>query len=237
MTVLFFIDLWFFFYLFWILVLSHRSSIKWANCPCFQVWPSLSAVWAHACSSPIISIMPSDTLPWPIQHWGPDCSDEEAGHFLSGGGGNWKVRSDTKPHKKVCVSGSNGFIFHATLQVFCGWFTVPGKEVGWADRGTQYTAELWRHTILWKWHVSCGLRSRQHLTDLRFDIQVDAIQLNIKYSARMWLVASHNTNSKLYFFMWYCRFVRGWFSPYHRRRKLVTPLITMQVLCKASGWD
>lgn len=30
-------------------------------------------------------------------------------------------------------------------------------------------------------------------------------------------------------------FVRGWFSPYHRRRKLVTPLITMQVHSKASG--
>ncbi|CAG02579.1 unnamed protein product, partial [Tetraodon nigroviridis] len=30
-------------------------------------------------------------------------------------------------------------------------------------------------------------------------------------------------------------FVRGWFSPYHRRRKLVTPLITMQVHSKALG--
>lgn len=42
---------------------------------------------------------------------------------------------------------------------------------------------------------------------------------------------------ELYFFMWYCRFIRGWFSPYHRRMKLVTPLITMQVHSKASGWD
>lgn len=49
--------------------------------------------------------------------------------------------------------------------------------------------------------------------------------------------SQHNTKSKLYFFTWYSRFVRGWFSPYHRRRKLVTPLITMQVHSKASGWD
>ncbi|XP_010736675.2 hexosaminidase D [Larimichthys crocea] len=29
-------------------------------------------------------------------------------------------------------------------------------------------------------------------------------------------------------------FVRGWFSPYHRRRKMVTPLITMQIHSQAS---
>lgn len=29
-------------------------------------------------------------------------------------------------------------------------------------------------------------------------------------------------------------FVRGWFSPYHRQRKMVTPLITMQIHSKAS---
>lgn len=70
-------------------------------------------------------------------------------------------------HAKTCVcasrSQSNGFLFHAALQVFCRWFTFPGKEAGWADRGTQYIAELWRHPVLWKWHVSCGLWSHQHL--------------------------------------------------------------------------
>ncbi|XP_042370237.1 hexosaminidase D-like [Plectropomus leopardus] len=31
-----------------------------------------------------------------------------------------------------------------------------------------------------------------------------------------------------------CRFVRGWFSPFHRQRKMVTPLIAMQVHSQAS---
>ncbi|KAM3592238.1 uncharacterized protein V6R79_015194 [Siganus canaliculatus] len=31
-------------------------------------------------------------------------------------------------------------------------------------------------------------------------------------------------------------FVRGWFSPYHRQRKMVTPLITMQIHSQASGF-
>ncbi|XP_036936812.1 hexosaminidase D [Acanthopagrus latus] len=31
-------------------------------------------------------------------------------------------------------------------------------------------------------------------------------------------------------------FVRGWFSPYHRRRKMVTPLITMQIHSQASAF-
>lgn len=31
-------------------------------------------------------------------------------------------------------------------------------------------------------------------------------------------------------------FVRGWFSPYHRKRKMVTPLITMQIHSQASAY-
>lgn len=68
--------------------------------------------------------------------------------------GRWDL---THHHQsKMCIHlQSNRFIFHAALQVICGWFTVPRKEAGRADCGAQYATELWGHTILWKWHVSC----------------------------------------------------------------------------------
>lgn len=34
----------------------------------------------------------------------------------------------------------------------------------------------------------------------------------------------------------YFRFVRGWFTPYHRQRKMVNPLITMQIQSHATTW-
>lgn len=63
--------------------------------------------------------MSSDTLLWPFQYWGSNCSDWEAGHYLSWDGGNWKVRSYTKSsHWSVCVC--------ASLMSFC--FMLPYRS-------------------------------------------------------------------------------------------------------------
>uniref|UniRef100_A0A4W6C0K0 beta-N-acetylhexosaminidase n=1 Tax=Lates calcarifer TaxID=8187 RepID=A0A4W6C0K0_LATCA len=55
-------------------------------------------------------------------------------------------------------------------------------------------------------------------------------EVSFNFSA---LVEKRKMNSSL---CSHCRFVRGWFSPYQRQRRTVTPLITMQIHSQASEY-
>lgn len=131
-----------------------------------QIWPSVSAVWAHASSAPFTSSLSPDARSGSLRYRGSQQSDWNAGYSLSGVRGDWEVRhhliSCTAPsHENMYASpGSEGFA-PCGFQVFCRRVAVPRKETVWVDCGAQHAAELRRHTLVWDRHVSRWLWSQR----------------------------------------------------------------------------